>query len=103
METPVPTGQIYILGALTDWQLDESSKLIYNTDSKSYQLALLLKQGYYNYLYILKDYKTARSDVAFIEGSHWETENVYTIYVYYREAGGLYDRLIAQQNLGSGH
>jgi hypothetical protein len=101
LEEPVTTGQIYLVGALTDWQLDENSKLTYNTAAKVYSTVLLLKQGFYNYLYILKDFRTSCSDEAFIEGSHWETENVYTIYIYYHEMGGLYDRLIALQNLSS--
>ena len=101
METPVSTGQLYLLGALTDWQINENSRLVYNPVKKAYQKALYLKQGYYNYIYVLKDFRNSIADESLIEGSHWETENEYTIFVYYRETGGLSDRLIAVQNLNS--
>jgi hypothetical protein len=99
MEAPVSTGQIYLSGALTDWRFDENSRMIYNPSKKAYQKGLYLKQGYYDYLYILKDSKTSRSDETFTEGSHWETENEYSILVYFHERSGLYDRLIAVQIL----
>ena len=98
-----PNGKICILGALTDWQTNEQSFMTYNPLLKGYEKRLLLKQGYYNYLYVFKDNKTGTADAALIEGNHWETENVYTVWVYYHETGGLYDRLIAVQNLGTIH
>jgi len=96
-------GQLYLLGALTDWQLNDESKMIYDPDGKRYTKTLFLKQGYYNYLYVFRDNKTKRSDLSLIEGNHWETENEYTILVYYHENGGQYDRLIAVQDLNSIH
>jgi len=97
----LPNGQVYLLGALTDWQINEGSQLRYNPFKKGYEKKLFLKQGYYNYLYVFKDNRNTLLDEGMIEGSHWETENEYTIWVYYHEAGGLYDRLIAIQNLSS--
>jgi hypothetical protein len=35
------------------------------------------------------------ADESFIEGSHWETENDYGVFVYFRETGSLYEKLIA--------
>jgi hypothetical protein len=40
-------------------------------------------------------------DVSFIEGTHYETENDYNIFVYYRKPGTLYDQLIAMQKINS--
>jgi hypothetical protein len=97
----LPNGQVYLLGALTDWQINEGSQLKYNPFKKGYEKRLFLKQGYYNYLYVFKDTRKTVVEEALIEGSHWETENEYTIWVYYHQAGGLYDRLIAIQNLVS--
>ncbi|MCX6251415.1 MAG: DUF5103 domain-containing protein [Bacteroidetes bacterium] len=96
-------NEVYILGALTDWQLDNGSKMRYDPVRKGYEKQLYLKQGYYNYIYVIKDPGTGKFDETPVEGNHWETENVYTIWVYYRETGGLYDRLIALQNLNSNH
>jgi hypothetical protein len=94
-------GQIYLLGALTDWQINEGSRLKYNPFKKGFEKKLFLKQGYYNYLYVFKDTQKTEVNEALIEGSHWETENEYTVWVYYRETGSLSDRLIAVQNFNS--
>jgi hypothetical protein len=32
-----------------------------------------------------------------LEGSHWQTENEYDIWVYYRPFGGRYDRLVGKK------
>ena len=87
-------GDLYVLGALTDWQLKEEFKLEYNAAKKQYEKAVLLKQGYYNYHYALNDTATKRVDVSFIEGTHYQTRNDYFIYVYYRAVGDRYDRLV---------
>ena len=75
----------------------------YYPAEKRYTKRLFLKQGYYNYLYIVKDGKTNRPDLSLIEGNHWETENEYTVWVYFHENGDLYDRLIAVQDFSSIH
>ena len=92
-------GQVFILGALTDWQIDENSRMRYNPFRKGYEKKLFLKQGYYNYIYVVKETGKSTVEESIIEGSHWEAENEYTVWIYYRESGGLYDRIIAVQNL----
>ena len=75
----------------------------YNFEQKSYVKKLFLKQGYYNYMYLFKDKRTDRAEISFIEGNHWETENEYTIWIYYQATGDLYDRLLVVQDLNSIH
>ena len=87
-------GDLYLLGAFSDWQLKEDFKLKYNTDRKQYEKNVYLKQGYYNYHYALNDTSTDRVDVSFIEGTHYQTRNDYYIYVYYRAIGDRYDRFV---------
>jgi hypothetical protein len=91
----ITTGTFHVLGELTLWQTDNSSRMYFNPDHKGYELNLFLKQGYYNYMYVLKENGKKTGDESLLEGSHWETENDYTVYVYYRENGSLYDRLVA--------
>lgn len=100
---PLSNGQVFILGSVTDWQLNDDSRMDYYPAEKRYTKRLFLKQGYYNYLYIVKDGKTNRPDLSLIEGNHWETENEYTVWVYFHENGDLYDRLIAVQDFSSIH
>ena len=49
---------------------------------------VLLKQGAYNYQYLVNGRTTA------IEGNYYETPNEYVIHVYYRPNGARYDRLV---------
>ena len=66
----------------------------YNEQTKSYQKRLYLKQGHYNYLYMFKAPNKNTSDIEFLEGSHYETQNNYSITVYYRDPSFNYDRII---------
>jgi len=94
MDTPLPEGHIYVMGQLTDWHFSEENKMNYNYGENAYELSLLLKQGYYNYKYAYMAGNDTVADVPYLEGSHAYTENDYTVYVYHRRPGDLYDRLI---------
>ncbi len=89
------TGQFYLIGELTRWRLDENSRMSYDFTRRGYALNLFLKQGYYNYLIVFRENGKSAGNEAFIEGAHWETENEYNIYIYYRKTGAAFDRLIA--------
>lgn len=97
----IPNGDFYILGDLTQMQLNDASKMNYNLSRRGYETDLLLKQGYYNYLYVFREKGRVRGDETLIEGSHWETENDYSIRIYYTETGSLYSRLIGAYTLNS--
>lgn len=92
---------LYIIGAFSDWQAKEEYKLEYDPTRNLYLGAAYFKQGYYNYLFALKDEETGNVDMDAAEGSWFETENDYFIIVYYREFGGLYDRILAVQKFNS--
>lgn len=87
-------GDIYIYGKLSDWMINDDFKLKYNEKEKIYEADILLKQGYYNYNYALKDTINNTVDFSFIEGTHYQTKNDYYIYVYHRGPESRYDRLI---------
>jgi len=98
---PMADGNFYLMGNLTDNRFTKQNRFDYNYKKKRYEMALYLKQGYYDYqIGFLEDGKTA-ADMNFIEGNHWETENDYTIYVYHRQQGTYYDQLICVKKLNS--
>lgn len=74
---------VYIYGALTNWKLDDNSRMDYDKRSNTYSKTLLLKQGYYDYAYAVKA-EDGSADLTKYEGSHWETENNYMVLVYWR-------------------
>ena len=90
---------IYINGNFTNYTFNDKYKIKYDRNDKVYRLSLLLKQGMYNYQYLTNDGNTFST--AKIEGNYYETENEYTVMVYYRPSGQRYDSLIAVQTLQS--
>jgi len=97
----VTEGNIYIFGAITDWHFQKEAIMKYNSAISAYEGTLYLKQGYYNYDYVLLKNNESVGDETFIEGNHYDTENDYTIYVYHKEQGTSYDKLIAVKRLNS--
>jgi len=93
-DAPFTHEDVYIIGALNDWNLDAKNKLTYNYKRKGYQAAMYLKQGFYNYLYGVVERGQQKAFVEPIEGSHWDTNNIYTLYFYYIKPGTGYDQLI---------
>jgi len=84
---------VYISGNFNNWQLNDANKLIYNTQTGLYEAKMLLKQGFYNYQYVTKtkDGIISNSD---IDGSFYQTENDYTVLVYYNKFGSRYTKVI---------
>lgn len=100
--SPVMQNQdVYVLGAITDWNLDERNKMTYDYERKGYSLNLLLKQGYYDYIYAVKEKGQSMADVAPIAGNFWETMNEYTIYLYLFNPTQNYDQLIGVKTVVS--
>ena len=92
---PVMTDQdVYVMGAITDWNLDDKNKMTYDYERKGYALNLLLKQGYYDYIYAVKERGQKTADVGVVAGDFWETKNEYTIYLYLFDPTQNYDQLI---------
>ena len=102
-EVPLLDGDLYISGVLSNWDCNDENKMEYNFKKKAYELELLLKQGYYNYEYAYVRKGSHFPDATFIEGSYYETENDYVVYVYLSTTTSRYDRLIGYQFLNSIH
>jgi hypothetical protein len=97
----VTNDPVYVFGALSDWQCSPLNQMTYNSETKCYELSILLKQGFYDYQYVLWNEETKSADATFFEGSHAETENNYHFFVYYRGFSSRYDRLIGYRVLNS--
>ncbi len=91
---PFLDGSVYLSGELFNNVLDEKSKMGYNFETNQYEKAVLLKQGNYNYQYLFVPKNSTSGETAPLEGNFYQTENEYTIYIYYRPIGTQYDRLI---------
>lgn len=98
---PYYEQEVYLFGEFTDWRVKEEFKMVYNNSINSYVGKVLLKQGFYNYNYAVVDRETKIPDMAEIEGDSYETENDYTILIYYRPFGDRYDQLIGAVTVNS--
>ena len=99
--TPEAKGNFYVMGKLTDWRMNRNSKMTYNYTRNGYEAKLYLKQGFYNYMYVLSNDAKRGGDESITEGSYWDTENDYYIYVYHRKFGTYYDQLLGVKKLNS--
>ena len=97
----VTEGNLYIFGSLTDWHFNKEAIMKFDSTIGAYEGTLYVKQGYYNYEYVLLKNNEYIGDETFMEGSHYDTENEYTIYVYNMEQGTSYDKLISVKRLNS--
>ncbi len=96
--TPLQDKEVYVYGEFSDWKLLPEYKLRYNKSRSRYDLETLLKQGRYEYLYVIKDEADGnKPDETYFEGSHANTENEYVILVYHRNLMYKYDELIGAQ------
>jgi hypothetical protein len=88
---------------MTGYALNDSTKLQYNAEKGVYEKTLLLKQGFYSYTYVTKDIKAkdAKATSSDIDGDFWQTENVYTILVYYKSLSGRHDELVGAVTINS--
>jgi len=84
---------IHVYGNFNNYAITDDTKMTYSSDSGFYETRLLLKQGFYNYKYVLVD-KNNNVDEGAISGDFDQTENNYKVLVYYKDLGGLYDKII---------
>jgi len=97
-----PDKDLYLSGELTNFQLNDNSKMQFNQNLGIYEKELFLKNGYYSYAYMTKD-RTANAQPTFkyTEGNNWDAENNYTALVYYRGFGGRADELLGTVTINS--
>jgi hypothetical protein len=97
-EKPFPED-VYILSEAFNNALDFRSQMQYSDRDKGYVKTALLKEGYYNYLYVTRKNNFSPASTSLIEGNYYETENEYRVMVYFRPMGGRYDQLIGVKTL----
>ncbi|MDF9795183.1 hypothetical protein OKW21_000446 [Catalinimonas alkaloidigena] len=85
-------GDVYVIGAFNHRVLNERVRMTYDELQQGYTLDVLLKQGFYNYLYYV-DHGEGQDPYPF-DGNHYETENLYEIFIYTRPLGQRADLLI---------
>ena len=85
--------EIHLYGNFNNWTIDETTYMEYDSEFDVYRNSLLFKQGFYNYKFVVVNRDGTINEGA-IEGNFWQTENEYTVLVYFRDLGARYDRII---------
>lgn len=86
-------NKVYIAGAFNDWKTDTGSMMQFNPGTGYFEITLLMKQGLYDYCYLTENPANGIIDENEIEGSFYETENDYSIFIYFHDQYKGYDHL----------
>lgn len=95
VEKPWLDGALYIGGDIFENELSLRNRMQYDAEAKCYWLTALVKQGGYDYQYWFSGKGTQnKTTTQRVDGSYWQTENEYAVYVYWRPFGARHDRLV---------
>ena len=84
---------VYVYGGFNNFSTTKENEMVFNPNKGVYEASLLMKQGFYNYKYVVIDKENTLQEGA-ISGNFDETEINYKVLVYYRDLGARYDKLI---------
>ncbi len=101
---PYQGKSIYVFGELTNYAQNDGSKMTFNEEKGVYEKELYLKQGYYNYSYVMltdKERQGVTPSLENTEGNYWGTENGYMVMVYFRPFGARADELVGFTSVNS--
>ena len=88
----IALDDVYVFGKFNNYALTDENKMVYNDETGMMEAVIKMKQGFYNYKYVLKNGETIKLNE--IDGNFHFTENNYLILVYYRNFGDMYDSII---------
>lgn len=94
LKQPFFDGQLFVSGDFNYNLLNEQTRINYDFNAGMYLHKALLKQGGYNYQYRFLPKGEIKANVERVDGSYWQTNNEYAVYVYYRPVGCRYDKLV---------
>jgi hypothetical protein len=84
-----------------NFSLTPNYKMDYDPKTALYEKAILIKQGFTSYQYTIADEKGVIDYENAIDGNFFQTENYYTVIVYYREGVDRYDRVVGRGKANS--
>lgn len=83
---------IYVYGAFNNYQIGHENKLSIDKSGKYLTCSILLKQGFYNYDFIV--FENDKINKKSISGSYYETENNYQSIVYFQPQNSIYYEVV---------
>jgi hypothetical protein len=94
-----PAQDIFVVGAMTQWEVLPEFKMTYQDSTGIYSLHQWIRRGVYDYQYVLGTVDASGAvvdqDWTALEGNDWRTVSRFTAVVYYRDDRfGGFDRAI---------
>jgi hypothetical protein len=89
-----PSSSIYVLGMFNNYSTSPEFKMDFNTKKGLYEKAILIKQGFTNYQYVTVNNKGVIDQENAVDGNFYQTENDYTVLVYYKGSIDRYERVV---------
>ncbi|PQJ71779.1 DUF5103 domain-containing protein [Polaribacter butkevichii] len=99
VDEPFADKDLFVYGAFNDFSITQENKMQYHSKEKMYTGEILLKQGFYNYTFATLD-TNGHLNTNDVNGTFYQTENEYTVIIYYKPFGSFYERVIG---IGSGY
>ncbi len=87
-------GDVYVDGDFALHRFSDSNRMRYDYGTRLYTAEIPLKQGSYNYQYVVVPKGGGVPDASPIEGNKYETRNEYLVQVFLRTPGARADRLV---------
>lgn len=91
-----PSSSIYVVGMFNNYSMTPENKMEFNTKKGIYEKAILIKQGFTNYQYLTVNNKGIIDQENAVDGNFYQTDNDYTVLVYYKGAIDRYERVIGK-------
>ncbi len=94
-------NDIYVNGMFNNFAISPETKMDYNKEKGVYEKALMIKQGFTNFQYVIADKSGKIDNTNAVDGNFYQTENNYFALVYYRENNQRFDRVIGKGTASS--
>ncbi|WP_421811165.1 type IX secretion system plug protein domain-containing protein [Flagellimonas sp.] len=91
---------VFVIGKFNNYDLSEENKMVFNEENGKFEATLMIKQGFYNYKYVVQR-EDGTIEPNLVSGNFHFTENNYLILVYYRDFGDMYDSIIGIGSVNS--
>ncbi len=85
------SGRVVVTGSFNNWAYDDENALVWDEERRWYEGIVLLKQGQYEYRYVVDDPRLQRAMI----GAPPQFRNLYTTFVYLDDVRVSTDRLVA--------
>ena len=94
------TNEVYLQGMFNNYDKYNNYKLNYDHNKNLFSGSFLFKQGFYNYKFASKS-TLPDNELQTLENDFWETENLYSIFIYFKKNNEMFFRVVGFNSASS--